>query len=75
MGQCTFCEREALTPSYIQPPLCEKHHTITVIASLLKSHGHPASAENIKRFVELHPKTGIRPDEVEGLYEAVSDQL
>jgi hypothetical protein len=75
MAKCTFCEREEMTGGYLQPPMCEKHHALTVVASLLRSRGQPVTPANIRQCVELYPKAGIQPDEVDTLCEAMPEIL
>ncbi len=71
MAKCTFCKREELSGGYLQPPMCKKHHALTVVASLLRSRGQPVTSETIKQCVELYPKAGIQPDEVVELCSAM----
>ena len=71
MAKCTFCNREEMIGGYLQPPMCEKHHALTVVASLLRSRGQLVTLEAVKQCVELYPKAGIQPDEVVELCSAM----
>jgi hypothetical protein len=65
--KCTFCNEEAVEGGYIQPPMCEKHHAVAIIISMLKGRGQIASKENIRLMAAYYPKAGLDPNEVEDL--------
>ena len=69
MAWCAFCSRKAMPRSYLQPPVCEKHYAVTVIASLLRSYGRHPSVESIREFLEHYPRRqpAVIPNEVEEL--------
>ncbi len=71
--RCAFCGRKAMSQSYLQPPVCEKHYAVTVIASLLRSCGRHPSVKGIRDFLEHYPprRTMVIPDEVEELCRSV----
>jgi hypothetical protein len=66
--QCTFCERTAISGGYLQPPMCELHHTIAIMISLLKSYGLPVEMGHLNRLaVAIYPKTNLSPEQISGL--------
>ncbi len=73
MVRCAFCGRKAMSQSYLQPPVCEKHYAVTVIASLLRNYGRRPSVEGIREFLEHYPQRqpSVIPDEVEELCRSV----
>lgn len=67
MPKCTFCGQDAIDGGYIQPPMCEKHHAVAIIISMLKGRGQIASLQNICLMADYYPKAGLSPNEVEDL--------
>jgi hypothetical protein len=66
---CAFCDQPAIDGGYIQPPMCQRHLSVAILISLLKSRGQIASLENVRLLAAYTPKAGIKPEEVEGLLE------
>jgi hypothetical protein len=72
MGKCTFCERDAMSGAHLQPPMCEKHHAVAVVISLLKAYAQPVTVRHIREFVTRYPQAGLSPGEVDALYRAMA---
>jgi hypothetical protein len=66
---CTFCDQPAIDGGYIQPPMCQRHLSVAILISLLKSRGQIASKENVRLLAAYYPRAGVKPDDVEGLLE------
>jgi hypothetical protein len=66
---CTFCDQPAIDGGYIQPPMCQRHLSVAILISLLKSRGQIASLENVRLLAAYYPRSGVKPDDVEGLLE------
>jgi hypothetical protein len=65
--KCTFCDEKAIKGGYIQPPMCEKHHSVAILISMLRGRGQSASFENITLMAIHLPQAKVNPAEVEGL--------
>lgn len=72
---CTFCEESIVEGGYIQPPMCQKHHSLAILISLLKNRGQLASLENLRLLAAFFPRTGLRNDEIEALLEPMREHI
>ena len=65
---CTFCDRPAISGGYIQPPMCNEHHTLAVMVSLLKNYNLPINLENLNRLASgMYPRVKLLPDAIPDL--------
>lgn len=76
MTTCFFCKQPTVPGGYIQPPMCEKHHALAILISLLKSRGQLASLENIRLLAGYYRlRTGLDPAEIEALIQPMKGVL
>ena len=69
MNTCTYCTRPAL--ANVDPPLCERHLDIAIIAEYLADRGQPVTVDTVtaklRRCYENHGALTAQPEEVETL--------
>lgn len=48
--RCTYCDRPALAPGHVTPPLCAQHCEIVRIVLRLREQGQPVTIDAIERL-------------------------
>lgn len=73
---CSFCEKEAFLPGVIDPPMCEAHHDIVRLVSVLLRSGETGTVANVTRLLEHIQEDkdepfSITPEQVPGLLASI----
>jgi len=66
--RCTYCDAPAYTPGFLQPPMCQRHYEVALLASRLERQGQPITAAGIHRLlIRSRVTLTITPEEIPAL--------
>lgn len=50
--RCTYCEREAISPQHVKPPMCARHHEVAILVSRARRLNLAVTVANLTELLE-----------------------